>query len=135
MAYDEALAHRVRALLAGRRGLAERRMFGGLCFTLGGRMCCGVLSGDLVVRVTAAEFPEALREPGARPMDFTGRPMKGFLFVDRRGHEADESLAEWLERGVRCARSQPPASRKPKAPTAKGRPAKGRRLTSRARTA
>ena len=99
MAYDEALARRVRAALAGRRGLGERRMFGGLCFTLEGRMCCGVLGGDLVARVGPDEFAEALAEAGARPMDFTGRPMKGFLFVDRRGHETDEDLAGWIERG------------------------------------
>jgi TfoX/Sxy family transcriptional regulator of competence genes len=122
MAYDEALAQRVRAFLAGRGGLTERRMFGGLCFTVEGRMCCGVLGGDLVVRVTPGEFAEALGEPGARPMDFTGRPMKGFLFVDRRGHGSEQGLHDWLERGVRCARSQPP--RKPKAPAGRRRPAR-----------
>lgn len=129
MAYDEPLAQRVRALLGHRQGLAERRMFGGLCFTLDGRMCSGVLGADLVVRVTPDDFADALAEPGARPMDFTGRPMKGFLFVDRRGTGADEALAEWIERGVRCARAQPP--KKPKATRAKAG-AKRRKLTRRA---
>jgi len=133
MAYDEALAQRLRALLARRRGVAEQRMFGGLCFTLDGRMCCGVLGADLVVRVPADAFAQALAEPGTRPMDFTGRPMKGFLFVDRSGSATDDGLADWVERGVQCARSQPP--KKVKSARARaGRP-KGRKLTKRAHPA
>jgi hypothetical protein len=128
MAYDEALAQRVRTVLGSRRGISERRMFGGLCFMLDGRMCSGVLGADLIVRVRPDDFADALSEPGARPMDFTGRPMKGFLFVDRRGTGTDEGLAEWIDRGVRCARAQPP--KKPKATRAKAG-AKRRKLTRR----
>jgi hypothetical protein len=129
MAYDETLAQRVRTLLGHRHGIAERRMFGGLCFMRDGRMCCGVLGADLVIRVPPGEFADALGEPGARPMDFTGRPMKGFLFVDRRGTGTDEALAEWIDRGVRCARAQPP--KKAKATRTKAG-AKRRKLTRRA---
>ncbi len=92
MAYDAELAQRVRKVLARRRGVAEMRMMGGLCFTLRGHMCCGVLKDDLVVRVGPQEYGKALAEPYARPMDFTGRPLKGFVFVGPPGNRRDQAL-------------------------------------------
>ncbi len=100
MAYSEELAQRVRKVLARRRGVAEMRMMGGLCFTLRGHMCCGVLKDDLVVRVGSQEYGKALAEPYARPMDFTGRPLKGFVFVSPRGNRSDQALRAWLKRAV-----------------------------------
>ena len=98
MAFDEALAKRVRALLIGRSGYGERRMFGGIAYMLDGRMCCGVLNDELVARVGSDDYPAALRQPHVRPMDFTGRPMKGYLYIAPAATAADASLAAWVER-------------------------------------
>ena len=81
MAYDERLAQRVREELADRPGYAEKKMFGGLCFLLRGNMCCGVGKDGLMVRVGPEQYESALADDHARQMDFTGRPMKGFVFV------------------------------------------------------
>ena len=81
-------------------GRAEIRMFGGLCFTLRGNMCCGTLKDDLVVRVSPERYQQALSEPYARPMDFTGRPLKGFVFVGPGGYKTDASLLKWARWAV-----------------------------------
>ncbi|MDO8189373.1 TfoX/Sxy family protein [Conexibacter sp. JD483] len=103
MAHDEQLAARVRALLAGRDEIAERRMFGGLAFMAGGRLACAVLGDALLVRLGADAADAALDEPHVRPMDFTGRPSRGSVFVDPAGTAADAALADWVERGVAFA--------------------------------
>ena len=81
MPYDEQLAERVRAVLAGQPGLTERKMFGGLAFMLAGNMCVGVENDRLMLRLGQDLYEEALTRPHAAPMDFIGRPMKGFVFV------------------------------------------------------
>ena len=96
MAYDEKLAHRVRKVLATRKGITEKKMFGGLAFLLGGRMCCGVLNDNLVVRVGPERYAAALSQAHTRPMDFTGRPLTGFVYVGLRGVKTDAALAKWL---------------------------------------
>ena len=108
MVYDENLARRVRGMLASRAPVTEKRMFGGLAFMVNGHMAVGVNAGDLMVRVGPNGHEEALARPHARPMDFTGRPMKGFVFVGPPGYADDESLAGWVERGVRFVTSLPP---------------------------
>ncbi len=108
MAYEEKLAERVRRALAGQEGLAEKKMFGGLSFMLLGNMCCGVLKDDLVVRAGPDRFEEALAEPHARLMDFTGRPIRGMVYVGPGGYQSDDDLAAWLKRGVDFALSLPP---------------------------
>jgi TfoX/Sxy family transcriptional regulator of competence genes len=108
MAYDDKLAARVRSALAGREGLSERKMFGGLAFMLNGNMACGLTADALMVRVGAERFQEALAEPHARPMNFTGRPMKGMVYVDPAGYATDDGLAAWVERGLQFAASLPP---------------------------
>ena len=85
MAYDEALAERTRDALTGRESVSERKMFGGLAFMVGGNMACGVIGEDLMVRLEAEDAERALSEKHTRPMDFTGRPMKGFLYVAPAG--------------------------------------------------
>ncbi len=107
MAYNETLAQRVRDDLGSQPGLSERKMFGGLAFMLNGNMACGVNGEDLMVRVAPDQFPEALARPGARPMDFTGRPMKGFVFVGPPGYAADGSLAAWVALAAAFAASLP----------------------------
>jgi len=99
VAYDEGLAERVRELLAMRVDVSERAMFGGLAFMVGGHMACGITGDDLMVRVGKERYDDALRQPHAREMDFTGRPMTGYVYVDAAG-TADDALRDWVERGV-----------------------------------
>ncbi len=108
MAYDESLAERVRDMLAARPGYSERKMFGGMCFMLNGHMCCGIVGDELMVRLAPEEYEDALSQPHARPMDFTGRPMKGMVFVGTGGIKGDGALAEWVKRSAGFAASLPP---------------------------
>jgi TfoX/Sxy family transcriptional regulator of competence genes len=108
MSFDEGLAQRIRELLDERADVSEKRMFGGVAFLVNGNMAAGVVKSELMVRVGPAAHAAALREPHARPMDFTKRPMKGFVFVAEAGIEEDAQLAVWVERGVRFAASLPP---------------------------
>jgi TfoX/Sxy family transcriptional regulator of competence genes len=108
MAYDEELAERVRRALAGQDGVSEKRMFGGLSFLLNGNMCCGVLQENLVVRLGPEEAEQALTEPHVRPMDFTGRPLSGFLYVGPDGTANRVSLERWVGRATQYAALLPP---------------------------
>jgi hypothetical protein len=109
VAFDEDLANRVRVLLAERSDVDERRMFGGIAFLIGGNMCCGVNGEDLIARLTPEEGDELLAsERGARPMDFTGRPMRGWLFVAPEATAGDGDLERWVRRCEAFASSLPP---------------------------
>ena len=112
MAYDERLAARVRTLLKGRRTLAEKKMFGGLAFMSRGKMFAGVLKTDLVVRVGSEMYDTALKASRARPMNFTGRPIKGFVYVSPGGIKSAATLRKWLTKGLDFAASLPPVKRK-----------------------
>ena len=107
MAYDEDLAARVRQVLAVRSGLTERKMFGGLAFMLDGNMCCGVLNDELMVRVGVDNYAEMVTQPDVRPMDFTGRPMRGMIYVSSVGCSTDAQLAQWVNCGGDFAASLP----------------------------
>jgi TfoX/Sxy family transcriptional regulator of competence genes len=107
MAYDETLAARVRTLLQNRGDVSEQKMFGGLTFLVGGNMCCGVNGDELIVRLDPAREDEALARPHARPMDFTGRPMRGFVTVRPEGLD-DDRLKRWVQDAVARAESLPP---------------------------
>ncbi len=96
MAYDERLVQRVRTLLAGEPDLSERKMFGGVSFMLAGNMCCGVVGKDLVARVGRDRYEKALARPHARPMDFTGKPLTGFVYVAPQGCASDRDLEGWI---------------------------------------
>ena len=108
MAYDEKLAIRVRSALARYKAVAELKMFGGLCFTLRGNMCCGVLKNDLVLRVAPETATKYLAEPHVRPMDFTGRPMKNLLYIGPGGYKTAPALRKWVGRAADFALSLPP---------------------------
>jgi hypothetical protein len=109
VAYDEALAERIRELLAPREGLSERKMFGGIGFMVGGNMACGVSSGsELIVRLDPEEYERALAEPHARAFDMTGRPMRGWILVGPEAIATDEELAGWVDAGADFAASLPP---------------------------
>jgi TfoX/Sxy family transcriptional regulator of competence genes len=108
VAYDEDLAQRVREVLAARSDLGERKMFGGIAFMVTGNMACGVLKEDLIVRLGDDEGEKALAEDGVRPFDFTGKPMKGIVYVSPERISDDAELAEWVEAGADYAASLPP---------------------------
>lgn len=135
MAYDEKLAERVRRTIGPRGDVSEKKMFGGLAFLLDGKMFCGIASGDLMVRVGPEGHGEALAEPHVRPMDFTGRPMKGYVFVGPGGTRTEQAIKRWVDRSAsfvatldgaakRSARRSPPKAGA-KA-SSRGRPAKKR---------
>ena len=97
MVYSEELAQRIRKNLSPfKKHVEEKKMMGGLTFMLHGKMCCGVVKDDLMVRIGPKGYDEALGHPHARPMDFTGRPLKGFVFVGLGGYKTDEDLANWV---------------------------------------
>ena len=96
MAYDEKLANRVREHLSGQRKLEEKRMMGGLTFMVNSKMCVGILNDDLMVRLSPEVYEEVLERPGCRAMDFTGKPMKGFVFVDSEGTKGVKQLNYWI---------------------------------------
>jgi TfoX/Sxy family transcriptional regulator of competence genes len=108
MAYDDALAERVRSVLGPDPAVGERKMFGGLAFMLNGNMACGVLGDDLMVRVGPDAWEECLALPHAREMDFTGRSMRGMVYVGPAGTAEDDALAEGVGRGADFAGSLPP---------------------------
>jgi hypothetical protein len=108
MAYDEGLAHRIQEVLAEQPGLTEKKMFGGIAFMIQGNMAVGVSGEELMVRVGADGFEEAVGQAFVRPFDMTGRPMKGWVLVAPKGHESDEDLQAWVQRGVDFALSLPP---------------------------
>lgn len=108
MAFDENLANRVRAVLAGQSGITEKRMFGGLAFLAQGNMSVGVHRSELIVRIEPSETENALKQPGVRIFDITGRPMKGWLLVSAEVLSPGKALTAWVTRAVSYARSLPP---------------------------
>ena len=112
MPFDDRIAHRLRNVLAeevtdSEVTIKEKRMFGGLAIMVNGHMCCGIVGEDLVVRVAVNEYEEALSRPHARPMDFTGRPMRGFVYVDPAGFSSDAQIRAWIRRGLHFVLSLP----------------------------
>src|ERR687886_1008173 len=101
MAYDEKLAARIRDLVAGERGVTEKKMFGGLAFLIGGNMAVAASGqGGLLVRVDPAESDSLVAETNARPMEMRGREMRGWLRVDAADVERDDDLRVWVDRGT-----------------------------------
>ena len=98
MAYDEALANRIRQALAGDPACSEKKMFGGIAFLLDGLMFVGVSGSKLMARVGKGSYEEALGLDHVREMDFTGRPMQGYVYVEPAGIETEEQLGVWLQR-------------------------------------
>jgi len=107
MAYDEALAERIRAALPDVPGLTEKKMFGGIGFLVHGNMACGVSRNDLMVRISPDAYDAALAKPHVRVFDMTGRPMKGWVVVDAAGVQSMEDLQSWVRQGVAFAQSLP----------------------------
>jgi TfoX/Sxy family transcriptional regulator of competence genes len=108
MAYDEKLAERVREVLAGRRGVTEKRLMGTLAFLVNDSMCCSVGSDGLLVRVDAEERERLLADPVVSPMQLGKRTMKGFVRVALEGVKTRARLVKWLERGMAAGKSARP---------------------------
>jgi TfoX/Sxy family transcriptional regulator of competence genes len=108
MAYDEGLAYRVRECLQDRPDVEERRMFGGLCFMVRDHMCCGILGDMLMGRVGPRRYQECQAKPYAREMDFTGRSLKGMVYVLPEGISEDASLSAWVSICTEFVESLPP---------------------------
>ena len=96
MAYDESAVLRIRNAFSARSDISEKKMFGGVAFMHRGNMCVGISGNRLMARVGPDAYQESLARPHAAPMDFTGRPMRGFVFVAAEGYANDDDLREWI---------------------------------------
>jgi len=107
MAYDEGIAERLRELFTNRPGVTEKKMFGGLAFMYRGHMLVGIIGESLMARVGPDEYAAALKRPFVREMDFTGKPMKGYVYVDPAGFESDSDFKRWVDLCLRFNTSLP----------------------------
>lgn len=107
MAASKLLVERIRHLLSKRRGITEKKMFGGICFLLNGNMLVAVWNNSLIVRVGIEQAAIALKEPDVREMDLTGRPMKGWIIVEPDGIDSDQQLTRWIDLSLTFVRTLP----------------------------
>jgi TfoX/Sxy family transcriptional regulator of competence genes len=96
MAYDEKLADRIREFLVELPEVDEKQMMGGLAFMVNNKMCVGVIKGEMMARIDPEKYDEALEKQGCHPMDFTGRPMKGWVFISPEGLEKIKDMEYWV---------------------------------------
>jgi TfoX/Sxy family transcriptional regulator of competence genes len=108
MPYSKSLAARIRQALAARRGIVEKKMFGGIGFLLGGNMLVGIWHDALIARLGPDEAPRAMAEPHVRAFDITGRAMSGWVIVEADGIESDAELRAWIERAIAFVETLPP---------------------------
>ena len=97
MAYEEKLAQRIGSILQSRPEVSNKKMFGGLCFLLSGNMLCGINEDKLMARVGPENYDHALKQKYATQMDFTGKPMKGMIYVLPEGVKTKDSLTKWID--------------------------------------
>ncbi len=107
MAFDEALAGRIRDALSRKKGVEEKKMFGCVCFLLNGNALAGVWKDRLIARLGPDEGEAALREPHVRAFDITGRPMRNWVAVEPDGVEDDYQLKDWIERALKFVKALP----------------------------
>ncbi|MDH5178650.1 MAG: TfoX/Sxy family protein [Gammaproteobacteria bacterium] len=111
MAFDEGLAERIREYFLHRSDVIEKKMFGGLCFMVSDHMCCGIVKETLMARVGPDNYAQCLAKRYASEMDFTGKAMKGMIYVAPEGLESDSDLAEWLSTCLTFVESLPAKKR------------------------
>lgn len=104
---EEELIERIRPLMKRRKGYSEKKIFGGVCFMINGNMCVGPWKGALIVRLDKENHEDTQSEPHVKPMDITGKVMKGWALVEPAGIESGGDLKAWIERAVKFARSLP----------------------------
>ena len=107
MAFDEALAGRIRTLLARRKGIEEKKMFGGIGFLLNGNILVGVWKESLIVRLGPEEGDLALKEACVREFDITGPAMNGWVLVEPEGVKPDDQLSAWIQRAIKFVAKLP----------------------------
>jgi TfoX/Sxy family transcriptional regulator of competence genes len=113
MAYDEKLADRVRELIAEtHKNSEEKKMFGGLCFMVNDKMCVGVEQERLMLRIDPDKYEEVLDKEGCTPMDFTGKPMKGYVFVDKNVVKTKKQLQFWINLALEYNKIAKPSKKK-----------------------
>jgi TfoX/Sxy family transcriptional regulator of competence genes len=96
MAYNETLNNRIRESLSGLKKVEEKYMFGGVCYMVNGKMCIGVVKDEMMCRIDPLKMDEALSKRGCRQMDFTGKPMKGYIFVSEEGMKTKKEFSYWV---------------------------------------
>jgi TfoX N-terminal domain len=101
MPFDESLAARIRVALARKKGIEEKKMFGGIFFMKNGHMLVGVWKRSLIAQVGDKQVEDALLEPHVGPCDITGRAIKGWVLVAPEGIEGDDQLKGWIQRAVK----------------------------------
>lgn len=97
MAYDEKLAERIRERLAELSNIEEKKMMGGLCFMYNDKMCVGIIKDELMLRIDPDTYEEQLEQRGCRQMDFTGKPMKGYVLIDETGMKSKKDFDYWID--------------------------------------
>jgi TfoX/Sxy family transcriptional regulator of competence genes len=107
LAFSESLAGRIRDALARKRGVEEKKMFGGVGFLLNGNMLVGVWKNSMIVRLGPYAYDDALLEPHVREFDITGKPMKGWVMLDPEGVEDDHQLADWVAQATKFVQTLP----------------------------
>ena len=107
MAVSKLLVERIRHVLSGRRGITEKKMFGGVCFLLNGNMLVAVWNDSLIARLGVEQAEIALTESDVREMDLTGRPMKGWIIVEPDGIDSDQQLTRWIDLSLTFVRTLP----------------------------
>ena len=112
MPYDEQFCDRIEPMIMMREGVSKKNMFGGIAFLINGNMSIGIWKDLLVVRLTKEKADEHLQKKNVRPMDITGKPMKGWIFVEPEGYKQDKDLWNWIEEGYEFANSLPPKQKK-----------------------
>ncbi len=100
MAYDEKVAERLSKVFIEHKTVVEKKMFGGIAYMYKDHMCVGIVDDMLMVRVGPEQYEKALSEKHVKPMDFTGRPMKGYVYVELAGFKTEKSLKKWVEKGI-----------------------------------
>ncbi len=108
MAYDEGIAERLREVYAEEPFVVEKKMFGGLAFMVDGHMSCGIVDERLMVRVGPEVYEDVLKRPYVSKMDFTGKPLRGFIYVESDGFAEDLQLEDWVQMSLTFIRSLPP---------------------------
>lgn len=108
MAFDEGTAQRLREYFRQRDDIVEKKMFGGVAFMHSGNMCCGVVNDTLMARIGPEAYEDALAKPCAREMDFTGKALTGFVYVDPEGFAEDNDLETWLKLCQQFTSTLPP---------------------------
>ena len=107
MSYDEGVAERIREIMQDIPGCHEKKMFGGIAFMLNGNMCVGVVKDELMLRVGLEQYEETLARAFVRKMDFTGKPMRGLVYVEADGFSEDEALAKWIQCALKFVNTLP----------------------------